>query len=286
VSGERGRRGGACCWRIGWLEQPETEWKKLRSPPVSEEAEVANTHKAGRQQVKQEAAQELFDRQSHEPLLVAVGGVAPAEDDVAVGKSNQPAVGNGDAMSVSAEIAQHVFWTAERPFGVDDPVVAEQKSQPGCEGARLLKRQEAAAELECACMKGILESGDKLAAEDTAEHFDGKEEGAAGGDPAGVVGSEAASRDYAVHMRMMLQSLVPGMEHAEEADLRAEVTRIAGNLQQSGSTGVKQQVIDQPFVLQREGSNLNGGAGRTADPLILRFYLAGVGRLLTPFGTS
>jgi hypothetical protein len=34
-------------------------------------------------------------------------------------------------------------------------------------------------ELECAGMKGDLESIDKLAAEDTAEYFDGKEEGAA-----------------------------------------------------------------------------------------------------------
>ena len=33
-------------------------------------------------------------------------------------------------MSVSAEIAQHMFWPAERPFGVDDPVVAEQYPQP------------------------------------------------------------------------------------------------------------------------------------------------------------
>jgi len=34
-------------------------------------------------------------------------------------------------------------------------------------------------ELECAGMKGGFESGDKLAAEDTAEHFDRKEEGPA-----------------------------------------------------------------------------------------------------------
>ena len=33
-------------------------------------------------------------------------------------------------------------------------------------------------ELERVGMKGALESGDKLAAEDTAEHFDGKKEGA------------------------------------------------------------------------------------------------------------
>jgi hypothetical protein len=60
VNGQRGR-GGVCCWLIGWLEQPETEWKKLRSPSVSEEAEVADAHEAARQQMQEEAAQELID---------------------------------------------------------------------------------------------------------------------------------------------------------------------------------------------------------------------------------
>src|SRR6266536_5058976 len=108
--------------------------------------------------------------------------------------------------------------------------------------------------LECAFAECAPKSGDKLAAEDTAEHFDGKEEGAAGGDPAGVVWSEAAGGQHAVDMGMMLQSLVPGMEHAEEADLGSKVAWIAGDLQQSCSTGVKQQVIDQPFILQCQRS--------------------------------
>jgi hypothetical protein len=64
-----------------------------------------------------------------------VSGVAPAKCYVVLGESNQPAVGDGDAMSVSTEIAQHVFWPAERRFGVDDPVVTEQYPQPGGEGA-------------------------------------------------------------------------------------------------------------------------------------------------------
>ena len=110
------------------MEQPQTKRKEFCSPPVSEEAEVADAHKTARQQ------------QSHEPFLVAMGGVAPAKGDVALGESNQPAVGNGDAMSVSAEIAQHVFWAAKRPFGVDNPVVTEQYPQPCGEGARFRKR--------------------------------------------------------------------------------------------------------------------------------------------------
>jgi hypothetical protein len=56
--------------------------------PVGGESEVADADESGWQQVEQEAAPELLDRQGHEPLLVAVGRVAPAEGDVAIGKSD------------------------------------------------------------------------------------------------------------------------------------------------------------------------------------------------------
>src|ERR1035437_3879522 len=91
--------------------------------------------------------------------------------------------------------------------------------------------------LECAFAECAPKSGDKLAAEDTAEHFDGKEEGAAGGGPTGG-GRGGGGRG----------------EHAEEADLGSKMPGIASDLQQSCSTGVKQQVIDQPFILQCERS--------------------------------
>jgi hypothetical protein len=80
-------------------------------------------------------------------------------------------------------------------------------------------------------VEGGLESGDELAAKDSAEHLDRQEEPVARRDPMGVVGSKAASSGNAVDMGMMLQPLVPGMEHAEEADLRAEVAGIASDLQ-------------------------------------------------------
>ena len=46
-----------------------------------------------------------------------------------------------------------------------------------------------------------------------------------------MIRSETAGGEHAVDMGMMLQSLIPGMEHAEEADLGAEVAGIAGDLQ-------------------------------------------------------
>ncbi len=130
--------------------------------------------------MEQEAAQKLVLSQSHEPFLVAVRRVAPAEGDVALGESDQSGVGDGDAMVVGAEIAQDMFRAAEGWLGIDDPVVTEQYPQPCGEGAWLRKVCQAAVELKLTSMEGVAESGDELAAEDTAEHADGKEEGTSG----------------------------------------------------------------------------------------------------------
>ena len=69
------------------LKETEAERQECGSLPVGEEAEVADAHEAARQQMEQKTAQELFDGQSHEPLLVAVSGVSPAKGDVVIGES-------------------------------------------------------------------------------------------------------------------------------------------------------------------------------------------------------
>jgi hypothetical protein len=51
---------------------------------------------------------------------------------------------------------------------------------------------------------------------------------------------------------MKLQALVPTVEHTEETDLGTKMPRVASNLKQRLGAGVKEQVVDQPLVLQRE----------------------------------
>jgi hypothetical protein len=87
----------------------------------------------------------------------------------------------------------------------------------------LRKVREAAAELELTSMGCVAKSSDELAAEDTAEHTDGQEERAPGRDPVRAVWSETAGCNDAVDVRMKLQSLIPAVKHAEEADLGTEV---------------------------------------------------------------
>ena len=148
--------------------------------PVGQKSEVADAHEAAWQHVEQEAAEELIDRQSHNPLAVAVFGIAPLERDFAISKSKQPVVGDGDAVSVVSEIAQHVFRSTEGRLGINHPVLAEQQSEPGCEALRVGKRSELPVELKRGIAESRFECSDELTAEDTAEHLDGKEERLAG----------------------------------------------------------------------------------------------------------
>ena len=88
---------------------------------------MSDAHETLWEQMQQEAAQELIDRKSHQPLLVAVSGVAPVESDLAIGKGNQAMVRDGYAMSVAAQILEHIVWTPEGSFGIDHPVFSEQR---------------------------------------------------------------------------------------------------------------------------------------------------------------
>ena len=147
------------------MEGGEAQRQQNGAPSVGEDAEVADADEAFGEQVQQEAAQELIDGESHQLLLVVVGGVAPAEGDLAVGQCDEAMVGDGDAMSVAAEILEHVVGIAKGWFGVDDPVFAEERTQPGGEGLGMGKRCELAGKMQLAMRESGLESGDELAAE-------------------------------------------------------------------------------------------------------------------------
>src|SRR5258708_1861773 len=83
---------------------------------VRPEAENADAHETFGEQMQQEAAQELIDRQRQQLLFVVVGGIAPTKRNLAVGKRDQAVVGDGYAMSVTAQITEHMLWASEGTF--------------------------------------------------------------------------------------------------------------------------------------------------------------------------
>ena len=135
----------------------------------------------------QEAPQKLFGRECHDAWPAAVRLVFPAETHFGIRDREQAVVGDGDAMRVAGQIVKDVLWSAEGWLGIDDPVLLKQSAQKGdevlldCEWTALTIEQELVA------AKSTPQSRHELAAENTAEDFDGEEETGARGDPARVV---------------------------------------------------------------------------------------------------
>ena len=81
-----------------------------------EQAVVADAVEAARQDVDEEAADELVCRECHLPVSIAALDpvVLPLEDDAALVACDQAAVGDSDAVGVARQIGEHRLGSAER----------------------------------------------------------------------------------------------------------------------------------------------------------------------------
>jgi hypothetical protein len=73
-----------------------------------------------------------------------------------------------------------------------------------------------------------------------------------------VIEGKAAGGNDTMDMGMKLDFLVPGVEHAEEADLGAEMLGITSHFEQCLGTGLKQEMVEDLFVVQGEWYQLMG----------------------------
>src|ERR1019366_10264855 len=107
-------------------EAEPAESQRLAAVAVGEQSEVTDLDEAGRQDVEQEAADELNRIELHDAAAVVVSGVPPAEVHLAVIETEKSSVGDGDAMRVAGEVLQHMLWSSERRLGVDHPLCSAQ----------------------------------------------------------------------------------------------------------------------------------------------------------------
>src|SRR3982074_1706726 len=56
-----------------------------------------------------------------------------------------------------------------------------------------------------------------------------------------------------MQVRMMMQILSPGMEHRHEADPRAQMFGVGGDLQEGFGRGAKEPAVNTPLVLEGHG---------------------------------
>ena len=114
-------------------------------------------------------------------------------------------------------------------------------------------------EVQLAGGERLLQVVQEQAPKHPRQHPDRQEEARSAGDPTLAVRRDATTGNEAVHMRVVHQVLPPGVQHGQEADLRAQMLRIGGDGAQCLRRRPEQDVVDHGLVL--EGDRPRSPAG-------------------------
>ena len=119
---------------------------------VRQEAVVANTMEAIRQDVEEKATNELADFQAHDLALVTTPFAVrlPAKGHVGRIERKQAAVGDRNPMGIAREISQDLFGTHKGLVGIDEPFACAQRQQRVRKCSGLVEGSEIAKELQFA----------------------------------------------------------------------------------------------------------------------------------------
>jgi len=98
--------------------------------------------------------------------------VLPAKRDAIIVEGDETMVGDGNAVRVTSQRVEDMFWPTERRLSVHDPVLMEELLEETMEAVPLREAHQRAMELEPALIKEHLKAGSELAAKDAAQNTD------------------------------------------------------------------------------------------------------------------
>jgi hypothetical protein len=251
---------GQCLRGMGLrnAEELAAEGKVLFATGGGKESVMADSNEAMGQDVQEKASNKLLHIEGHPFLFVGVLGIAPAEDDFAVHKADQPMIGDSDTMRVGAQIIKDLTRAAEGRFGIDDPFGFAGALKKVLELFTIVEFLKRSVKRQFSGGEGFSEAVEEKAAEKTGEDAYGQEEAFPGRDPSLTVGRKAAAWNHAMEVRVKEQILSPGVKHGEKADVGAQVFGIRSNAPEGFRGGAKKDAVNDLLILSGNGSNAEG----------------------------
>ncbi len=224
---------------LGYAQQLPAESQVFGPVTVGQQAEVADADKTLREDVQQEAAEELGGLERQDLFSMAVAVTLPAEGDLTVLESQQPVIGDGHLVSVATQVIQHLGGTPEGRFGINDPLGLAAVLEPLHESRSGGQGLELAVELKFSLIKGLLQSGQEQATEESRQDAHGPEEARAAAHPASSIGRQSAAGSHTMQMGMMQQVLPPSVEDGQKTDASAQMLGVGGNAEQCLRAGLE-----------------------------------------------
>src|SRR5216683_3847374 len=162
--------GRAFLWR-SHAEKLAATLQLLLAVSIAEEPVVANAMEPTRENVEQKSPDELVRREGHGFLLIVVAVVSPFKFHLAIFDGDDPMIGNGHPVRVSADIVHHLLWPGERWLGVDDPFQVSHWIEITGESLWILECLKQREELQRTDVEGLLQIPQEQSPEQPREHL-------------------------------------------------------------------------------------------------------------------
>src|SRR5208282_3113282 len=193
----------------------------LRGMP---QAEVTDFVEAARQHMLEEAAHELVAAEAAGSPAAGLAVLVLDRDRLVV-EADDASVGESDTEDVAGKVVEHGLFAGAPSGDVENPRLTPD-----------LVRDDEIRALP-------LQQRPELATYQLGKSLDGQQKVPSRRVPgAGVLGDPAAA-DQAMNMRVEAQLLGPGVQHREHGDGATDITRIAGEFDDRGGTGLHQRGI-------------------------------------------
>jgi len=114
----------------------------------------------------EESSDKGLSTQTNGSSFAGVVVVSGKESDHASVEFNKAMVGDGDPVSIEAQVFDYLLGASERRFAEDHPFLAIQLPHETLKGMGLVKVLNVCPESELVCEKGIFEIREELASED------------------------------------------------------------------------------------------------------------------------
>jgi len=134
---------GASVWLCLNPKKLSTLCDVLLLRAICEEAEVAKPHETIREDVEQEATDELIRLKCHRSKSIVVFAIAIREGDASLIQGKDAIVGDGDTVSVAAEVIENFVRDREGSLSIDNPLPGCERTGELMQSFRLLQRSTA-----------------------------------------------------------------------------------------------------------------------------------------------
>ena len=145
------------------IEQDSAKRELFCAVAIGKHPVITNAVEAVRQNVEEEAAYKFTRLKPHDFALVTAAHpiIVAMEADVAFIHTEQPTVGDRDAMRVPRKIGEDMLGTGEGMFRVNDPAGSAQWRQSGGEHLRIVEARDSGKEAQFSSVERCSEGFEK-----------------------------------------------------------------------------------------------------------------------------